>query len=109
MTVSGAGTSPQNLCVSHAAGAAGIATSHSWQFGDPAFTEDLAQTLNGNVDRAVITTRETIAVNRFTLRSLHLLARISQRGRCIGALDLRKSCCENGLSRRQGNPDADRV
>ena len=31
------------------------------------------------------------------------LARISQRGRCIGALDLRKSCCENGLSRRQGS------
>jgi hypothetical protein len=30
------------------------------------------------------------------------LARISQRGRCIGALDLRKSCCKNGLSRRQG-------
>jgi len=57
----------------HAAGAAGIATSHSWQFGDPVFTEDLAQTLNGNVDRAVITTRETIAVNRFTLRSSHLL------------------------------------
>ena len=37
------------------------------------------------------------------------LARISQRGRCIGAPDLRKSCCENGLSRRWGNPDADRV
>jgi hypothetical protein len=37
------------------------------------------------------------------------LTRISQRGRCIGALDLRKSCCGNGLSRRQGNPDADRV
>src|SRR4051812_12928097 len=31
-----------------------------------------------------------------------LLTRISQRGRCIGALDLRKSCCKNGLSRRQG-------
>ena len=31
-----------------------------------------------------------------------ILARISQRGRCIGALDLRKSCCENGLSRKQG-------
>jgi hypothetical protein len=37
------------------------------------------------------------------------LARISQRGRYIGALDLRKSCCENDLSRRQGRPDADRV
>src|SRR5580704_3256822 len=32
------------------------------------------------------------------------LARISQRGGCIGTLDLRKSCCENGLSRRQGSP-----
>lgn len=38
-----------------------------------------------------------------------LLARISQRCGCIGTLDLRKSCCENGLSRRQGEPDADRV
>ena len=37
------------------------------------------------------------------------LARISQRCGCIGTLDLRKSCCENGLSRRQGEPDADRV
>jgi hypothetical protein len=37
------------------------------------------------------------------------LARISQRGGCIGVLDLRKSCCKNGLSRRQGEPDADRV
>ncbi len=30
------------------------------------------------------------------------LARISQRGRCIGALDLRKSSCTNGLSQDQG-------
>jgi DNA-binding transcriptional LysR family regulator len=37
------------------------------------------------------------------------LARNSQRGRCIGALDLRKSCWKNGLSRSQGEPDADRV
>ena len=37
------------------------------------------------------------------------LARISQRGRCIGPVDLRKSCCKNGLSRRQGIPDANRV
>ena len=37
------------------------------------------------------------------------LTRISQRCGCIGTLDLRKSCCENGLSRRQGEPDADRV
>src|SRR6516162_5139258 len=35
------------------------------------------------------------------------LARISQTGRCIGVLDLRKSCCKNGLSRKQGVPDAD--
>jgi hypothetical protein len=55
----------------HAPGPAGIATSHSWQFGDPVFTEDLAQTLNGNVDRGAITTREMIAVNRFTLKTPH--------------------------------------
>src|SRR6266850_2048701 len=30
------------------------------------------------------------------------LARISQRGGCTGALDLRKSCWMNGLSQRQG-------
>jgi pimeloyl-ACP methyl ester carboxylesterase len=51
-----------------APGAAGITTSHSWQFGDPVFTEDLAQTLNGNVDRSVITTRDIRAVNRFALK-----------------------------------------
>ena len=53
----------------HAAGVAGVATSHSWQFGDPVFTSDLAQTLNGNVDRSVITTRDTLAANRFTLKN----------------------------------------
>ena len=37
------------------------------------------------------------------------LARISQRGRCIGAPDLGKSFCESGLSQGQGEPDADRV
>ena len=37
------------------------------------------------------------------------LARISQRGRCIGLLNLRKSCCDSGLSQDQGKPDADRV
>jgi hypothetical protein len=41
--------------------------------------------------------------------NLTTLARISQRGRCIGLLNLRKSCCSNGLSRSQGKPDADRV
>lgn len=55
-----------------AGGAAAITNSHSWQFGDPVFTEDLAQTLNGNVDRSVITTRETLAVNRFTLKTPHI-------------------------------------
>ena len=29
--------------------------SHSWYFDDPVFTEDLAQTLNGDIDRGVIT------------------------------------------------------
>jgi predicted amidohydrolase len=37
------------------------------------------------------------------------LARISQRGRCIGTLDLRKSFWKNGLSQCQWEPDADRV
>jgi esterase/lipase superfamily enzyme len=55
----------------HAAGVTGVTTSHSWQFGDPVFTEDLAQTLNGNVDRSVITTRDTVKVNRFTLKTAH--------------------------------------
>jgi transposase/pimeloyl-ACP methyl ester carboxylesterase len=51
----------------NAQGPAGITASHSWQFGDSVFTEDLAQTLNGNLDRTVITTREAVAVNRFAL------------------------------------------
>jgi len=42
-------------------------------------------------------------------RKIAALARISHRGRCIGRLDLRKSCCDNGLSQDQGEPDADRV
>lgn len=58
----------------HAAGVPGVTTSHSWQFGDPVFTEDLAQTLNGNVDRSVITTRDTVTVNRFTLKTPHFPA-----------------------------------
>ena len=37
------------------------------------------------------------------------LTEISQTGRCIGALDLRKSCCTNGLAQDQREPDADRV
>jgi hypothetical protein len=31
------------------------------------------------------------------------------KGRCIGALYLRKSSWRNGLSQNQGSPDADRV
>jgi len=46
---------------------ADIAGSHSWQFRNPQFTDDLAQTLNGNRDRSVITTRTMTDVNRFTL------------------------------------------
>ena len=45
--------------------------SHSWYFGDPVFTEDLAQTLNGNLDRGVITTREVISAGRFKLLAPH--------------------------------------
>jgi pimeloyl-ACP methyl ester carboxylesterase len=57
---------------SHAAGVTGVTASHSWQFGDEVFTEDLAQTLNGDVDRSVITTRDTVTVNRFTLKTPNL-------------------------------------
>jgi hypothetical protein len=52
----------------HAPGVAGITTSHSWQFGNPVFTEDLAQTRNGNVDRSVIATRDVRAANRYVLK-----------------------------------------
>jgi hypothetical protein len=53
------------------------------------------------------TTEVAIAVA--SLNRMLELARISQRGRCIGLLNLRKSYCSNGLSRSQGKPDADRV
>src|SRR6516162_10112697 len=53
--------------------------------------------------------QKPIAAARKVGRELWSLARISQRGRCIGPVDLRKSCCKNGLSRRQGIPDANRV
>jgi hypothetical protein len=44
--------------------------SHSWHIGDPVFTEDLAQTLIGDVDRRAISTREPLGpVNRFKLVS----------------------------------------
>jgi pimeloyl-ACP methyl ester carboxylesterase len=46
---------------------AGVTQSHSWYFGDPVFTADLAQTLNGNVDRGAITTRKLVSPNRYTL------------------------------------------
>jgi hypothetical protein len=42
--------------------------SHSWYFGDPIFTEDLAQTLNGALDRGVITTRELESTGRYKLQ-----------------------------------------
>jgi esterase/lipase superfamily enzyme len=41
--------------------------SHSWYFGDTVFVEDLAQTLNGNLDRSVITTRSLVAPGRYKL------------------------------------------
>ncbi len=41
--------------------------SHSWYFGDALFTEDLAQTLNGNLDRGVITTRSLLSPGRYKL------------------------------------------
>jgi hypothetical protein len=59
----------QAVIAPNAGGPAGVVTSHSWQFGDPVFTADLAQTLNGNVDRGAITTRDTVALNRFALKS----------------------------------------
>jgi esterase/lipase superfamily enzyme len=52
----------------HAGGLAGAGASHSWQFGDPVFTADLASTLNGNLDRGAIATRDPLAVNRFVLK-----------------------------------------
>jgi hypothetical protein len=45
----------------------GLVQSHSWYFGDPVFTADLAQLLNGAVDRGVITTRRLVSPNRYTL------------------------------------------
>jgi hypothetical protein len=38
-----------------------------------------------------------------------VLARISQTGRCIGYLNLRKSCCDSDLAQVQGKHDAERV
>lgn len=44
----------------------GIA-SHSWQIGDPVFTEDLAATLNGDLDRRAIPTRAPLPTGQFKL------------------------------------------
>jgi pimeloyl-ACP methyl ester carboxylesterase len=45
-----------------------ISGSHSWQFANMVFACDLAQTLNGNRDRGVITTRKTLGFNRYALQ-----------------------------------------
>jgi esterase/lipase superfamily enzyme len=45
-----------------------LTDSHSWYFDDPVFTEDLAQTLNGDVDRGVITTRSQLNPGRYKLQ-----------------------------------------
>ncbi len=39
---------------------------HSWHIGDPVFTKDMIDTMNG-IDREVMVTRETIETNRFRL------------------------------------------
>jgi hypothetical protein len=39
---------------------------HSWHIGDPVFTRDMIDTMNG-VDRAVMATRESLETNRFKL------------------------------------------
>jgi pimeloyl-ACP methyl ester carboxylesterase len=44
----------------------GIA-SHSWHIGDPVFTEDLADTLNGDLDRRAILTRRPLPSGQFQL------------------------------------------
>lgn len=43
------------------------AKSHSWYFGDPVFTQDLAETLKGNLDRHAINTRQPLATGQFKL------------------------------------------
>lgn len=43
------------------------AKSHSWYFGDPVFTQDLAETLKGDLDRHAIPTREQLATGQFKL------------------------------------------
>jgi pimeloyl-ACP methyl ester carboxylesterase len=41
--------------------------SHSWYIGDPVFTEDLAHTLNGDLDRGAIPTRAILPAGEFML------------------------------------------
>lgn len=41
--------------------------SHSWHIGDPVFTEDLAHTLNGDLDRSAIGTRMGLPSGQFKL------------------------------------------
>ena len=55
------GTYYQTLGPQNPGGLAGVTFSHSWQFGDPVFTQDLAATLGGEVDRGVIATRTRAA------------------------------------------------
>lgn len=43
------------------------AKSHSWYFGDPVFTQDLAATLRGDLDRHAINTRLPLATGQFKL------------------------------------------
>lgn len=43
------------------------AKSHSWYFGDPVFTRDLAETLKGDLDRHAIDTRVQLATGQFKL------------------------------------------
>jgi hypothetical protein len=41
--------------------------SHSWQIGDPVFTEDLACTLKGDLDRRAIRTRKQLPSGQLKL------------------------------------------
>ena len=41
--------------------------SHSWQIGDPVFTQDLALTLNGDLDRHAMPTRQKLPDGQFRL------------------------------------------
>jgi hypothetical protein len=43
--------------------------SHSWYFGDPVFTQELALTLRGDLDRSVFPTRIAIDRNRYVLKA----------------------------------------